>query len=126
MQSVDSAPQWHPTETLSYRIELGIGPLITMMTSFPIMSMMDQGQRVNRHFEAHIFDKISGAKVKEIIPAVTITDLATGSSQKLASSQETGSSQGVALVTACLISKHRAVEPHFGDNLYLPDEYLHY
>ncbi len=121
MQDVDSAPQWQMTQTTSYRIELGIGPLITMMTSFPIMSMMDQGQPVNHHFEVHIFDKSSGAKVKDVIPTVTITDLATGSSRGLATDQATGTSQRVAFVTACLISKHRVVEPHFGDNLYLPD-----
>ena len=108
------------TETASYRVELWTGPALTMMTAFPIMSTMDQGQPVNRHLEVHIFDKSSGAKVTGMIPAVSITDQATGVSRELAGAQETGASQGVSFVTACLISKHREVEPHFGDNIYLP------
>jgi len=121
LQGVDTASQWRAIQTASYRIELGIGPVVTMMTSFPIMSMTDQAQPVNRHFEVHIFDKSSGAKVMDMIPTVRITDQVTGSSRELATDQATGSSQGVAFVMACSISKHRVIEPHFGDNLYLPD-----
>ena len=108
------------TETESYRVELWTGPVLTMMTPFPIMSMMDQQHPINRHLEVHIFDKGSGAKVTDAIPTVRITDQATGASRDLANSHETGASQGVSFVTACQISKHREVEPHFGDNLYLP------
>ena len=106
-------------ETAFYRVELWTGPVLTMMTAFPVMSGTDQGQPVNRHLEVHIFDKSSGAKVTDIIPVVKITDLSTGASRELALSRETGGSQGISFVTACLVSRHREVEPHFGDNLHL-------
>ena len=110
------------TLTASYRVELWTGPALTMMMmSFPIMSTVDQGQPVNRHLEVHIFDRNSGADVPGVNPAVRITDKATGASRELAGTQETGASQGVSFVTACLISKHREVQPHFGDNIFLPD-----
>ena len=111
------------TETASFRVEVWTGPLLMMMmmTSFPIMSTMDQQLPVNHHLEVHIFDRSSGAKLTDVVPTVRITDQATGASRDLANSHETGASQGVSFVTACQISKHREVEPHFGDNLYLPD-----
>ena len=80
---------------------------------------MDQGQSVNRHLEVHIFDKNTGAKVTDLVPSVRLIYQRTGVSRELADAQETGSSLGVSFVTACLISKHREVEPHFGDNIYL-------
>ena len=57
----------------------------------------------------------------DIIPTVNITDQTTGISRELADVEETGSSLGVSFVSACLISKHCNVEPHFGDNIYLPE-----
>ena len=108
-------------ETPSYGVEIWTGPALTMMMSFPIMSALDQGQRVNRHLEVHIFDVDSGVKMTGVMPVVTITDQATGASRELAEGQEAGASRGTSFVTACLISKHREVQPHFGDNLYLPD-----
>ena len=108
-------------ETASYRIELWTGPALTsMMTSFPIMSMMDQGKPVNRHLEIHIFDKASGAKVKAVSPMVVIVNQETGTSSELAPDQATGGARGASFVTACMMSQHREVHPHFGDNLYLP------
>ena len=110
------------TLTASYRVELWTGPALRMMMmSFPIMSAVDQGQPVSRHLEVHIFDRTSGAEVTDVIPEVRITDQVTGASRELAGTQETGASQGVSFVTACLISKHREVQPHFGDNIFLPD-----
>ena len=90
-----------------------------MMTSFPIMSSIDQGQPVNRHLEVHIFDKVSGAKLDDLVPSVRLTHQGTGVSRELADGQDTGSSLGVSFVTACQLSKHRAIEPHFGDNVSL-------
>ena len=110
------------TQTASYRVELWTGPTLTMMmASFPIMSSTDQGQLVNRHLEVHIYDKSSGAKLTDIVPLVRLTHRETGVSRDLAGDQETGSSLGVSFLTACQISKHRAVEPHFGDNIYLQE-----
>ena len=110
------------THTDSYTVELWTGPALTgMMTAFPIMSAMDQGQPVNRHMEIHLFDKNTGAKLIDITPRVKLTDVETGVSREWAATQESGGSLGVAFVTACLISKHREVEPHFGDNIYLRD-----
>jgi hypothetical protein len=73
------------------------------------MTMVDQGQPVNHHLEVHIFDKNSGSEVKDLIPEVTITDPATGTSK------------GLLNVRACLLANHRVTEPHLGDNLYLSD-----
>lgn len=110
------------TQTASYRVEIWSGPTLTMMmTSFPIMSSIDQGQPVNRHLEVHIFDKISGAKLTDIVPSVSLIHQATGVSRELADVQETGAALGVSFVTACQLSKHRSVEPHFGDNIYLQE-----
>ena len=108
------------TETASYRVEVWIWPALTMMmTSFPIMSSMDQGQPINSHLEVHIFDKISGDKLTGLVPSISLTHQGTGVLRELADSQETGSSPGGSFVTACQLSKHRSVEPHFGDNIYL-------
>ena len=110
------------TQTASYRVEIWSGPTLTMMmTSFPIMSSIDQGQPVNRHLEVHIFDKISGTKLTDIVPSVSLTHLGTGVSRELADVQETGAALGVSFVTACQLSKHREIEPHFGDNIYLQE-----
>ena len=109
------------TETASYQIELRIGPAVTgMMTAFPIMSTSDLGQPVDSHLEVHIFEKGTGARLIDIDPLVRLTQHETGSARELATTQESGASQGVSFVRACLISKHREVQPHFGDNLYLP------
>jgi len=94
-------------QTTSYRIKVRIGLKVTMAMS--TMTMVDQGQPVNRHLEVHIFDKQSGANVKSVVPIVTITNQATRTSRRLAN------------VEACLTAKHREIEPHYGDNLYLPD-----
>ena len=109
-------------QTASYEVELWTGPALRMMSmAFPIMSIADEGNPVNRHLEIHIFDKSSRAKVTSVVPVVRITNRATGVTRELADGQETGASLGVSFVTACQISKHRDVEPHFGDNIYLPD-----
>ena len=111
-------------ETDSYRVELWTGPALTtmmMMTDFPIMSAMDEGYRVNRHLEIHVFERGTATKVTDVVPAVKITYKATGASREMAVTQEEGTSLAVAFVDACQISNHREVEPHFGDNIYLPD-----
>ena len=95
------------TETVSYRIKLRIGPKVTMAAT--TMTVVDQGRPVNRHLEVHIFDRKSGAEVKSVIPVVRIKN------------QATGASRGLANVKACLTSRHRETEPHFGDNMYLLD-----
>jgi len=104
------------TETASYQVELWIGPV---QPDFPIMSSSDRGQPVNGHLEVHIFDRGSGSKLTDIIPSVRLTHLVSGISRELAANLESGASQGTSFVTACLISKHRELEPHFGDNIYL-------
>lgn len=93
------------TDTSSYRIKIRIGPKVTMAATS--MTTVDQRRPVNRHLEVHIFDKKSGAEVKTVVPAVRITN------------QGSGTSRGLPNVKACLVSKHRETEPHFGDNLYL-------
>jgi len=95
------------TQTASYKIKIRVGPTVTM--SMSTMTMMDQGQPVNGHIEVHIFNKGTGTEVKDVIPTVRIKDQAKGTSRALAN------------VMACRTARHREIEPHFGDNLYLPD-----
>ncbi|MBI4329309.1 MAG: hypothetical protein HY685_05545 [Chloroflexi bacterium] len=95
------------------RIE--IGPVVTMPLSAMTLAMatMDQGQPVNHHFEVHVFDKTTGAVVRDVVPQVTIADRATGSYR------------GVPSVMACMTLRHRDIAPHFGDNLFLVDGTYH-
>ena len=111
----------YTTETESYRITLRAGPNVTMdvMKMGATMTTVDQGQAVNHHFEVHIFEKGSGAEVKDLVPTVRITDPVTKDSREFAASLHP--SGQVPYVTACLLSNHRVKQPHFGDNLYLRD-----
>jgi hypothetical protein len=95
-------------QTASYRISIRIGPTIEGEAMGPVatMAVTDQGQPVNRHLEIHIYDRSTGAKVKDVTPAVGFTD------------QATGASRGLANVLACLLAGLQPV-PHYGDNLYL-------
>ncbi len=95
------------TQTASYKVKIRIGPTVTMAMS--TMTMMELGQPVNRHIEVHIFNKGTGVEVKDVIPTVQIKDQAKGTSRALAN------------VMACRTARHREIEPHFGDNIYLPD-----
>ena len=95
------------TQTASYKVKIRVGPTVTM--SMSTMTMMEQGQPVNRHIEVHIFNKGTGTEVKNVIPTVRIKDQAKGTPRALAN------------VMACRASNHLAIEPHFGDNIYLPD-----
>lgn len=99
------------SQTSSYVIKLGIGPRVTMPSSAMSVAMTatDQGQPVNRHLEVHIFDRNNGARIIDTIPTVTLIDGATGNHRPLPN------------VFACMTLKHREIEPHFGDNLYMPD-----
>jgi hypothetical protein len=118
-----ASTEWtdHATETASYRILLRTGPTATMevMQMGAIMTAVDQGQAVNHHLEVHIFDKRSGAELKNLVPTVGITEQATGDSRELAA--DLHPSGELPYVKACLLSNHRVKEPHFGDNLYLRD-----
>jgi len=104
-----ASPQYieRTARTASYRVNVRIGSKVTMAMS--TMTTVDQGQPVNRHLEVHIFDRQSGANLKSVVPVVTITNQTTRASRRLAN------------VEACLTSRHLETEPHFGDNLYLPD-----
>lgn len=93
--------------TASYIIKIRIGPKVTMSNSS--MSSTDQGKPVNRHLEVHTFNKSTGEEIKNLVPAVRVTNQATGSSHLLTN------------LVACRVSRHRETEPHFGDNVYLPD-----
>ena len=121
MEAPRASTEWadYTTQTASYRIILRTGPMVTMdvMQMGATMTVVDQGQSVNHHIEVHIFDKGSGAEVKSLIPAVRITDQATGASRELAATVHP--SGEIPHVTACLLANHRVKEPHFGDNLYL-------
>ncbi len=116
-----ASTEWtdYTTQTATYRIVVRTGPMVTMevMQMGATMTVVDQGQPVNHHIEVHIFDKGSGAEVKNLIPTVRITDQATGASRELAINVHP--SGEIPYVTACLLANHRVKEPHFGDNLFL-------
>ena len=99
------------TQTTLYTVKVRTGPAVTLEAMHPgaVMTMVDQGRAVNHHLEVHLFDKTTGAELKNLIPTVTIIE------------QATGTSYGLPNVEACLRANHRVGEPHYGDNLYLPD-----
>ena len=114
------------TEALTdtYRVEVWMGSELTSMmmtTAFPVMSVMDGGRPVNRHIEIHIFDKGSETRVTDLVPTVSISNGTTGVTRELAKTQVEGGFKGTSFITASQISGHRDQEPHFGDNIYLPD-----
>lgn len=94
-------------QTASYAIKIRIGPKVSMAMS-SAMTVTDQGKPVNRHMEVHIFGRRSGAEIKDVVPIVKI-------------SGPDGSSRQLSNITACRVTKHRETEPHFGDNIYLPN-----
>ncbi len=108
-------------QTPSYRIMLKTGPRVSMavMQMGATMTAVDRGQPVNHHLEVHIFDRSTGSEVKDLLPTVRITDPATGESREFGADVHPAGQ--TPYVKACLLSNHRASEPHFGDNLYLRD-----
>ena len=128
LNTVQFAWEMPPAETGSFKIALAIGPAETMLMpsqassakggevmvqmpgmSMPAMSMMDRGQPVNHHVEAHIYDKSSGAVLDGVMPVMTITNQANGASRKI---DPVMAMYGVAEGKSDL---------HYGGNVYLPD-----
>lgn len=111
--TLTASSEWaeQTTQTASYRVKVRTGPMVALavMGQEATMTLVDQGQPVNRHLEVYIFDRTSGAEVKTTVPRVKI------------SQQTTKLSRGLLNVEACLLANHRITDPHFGDNLYLPD-----
>jgi len=105
--SPSSAVEEHTAQTASYRIKIRMGPKVTM--AMASMTVTDQGHPVNRHLEVHNFNRSTGAEVQTLVPVVRVTNQATGASRQLTN------------MTACRVSRHLETEPHFGDNVYLPD-----
>ena len=89
-------------QTASYKIALHVGPAETMLMPdqasvakqgevmvqlpgmpMPPMSMTDQGQPVNHHLEAHVYDRGSGAVLDNVMPSISITNQAGGATPKL-------------------------------------------
>ena len=107
------------TMTASYRVVLSIGPSVTLDSTRTgaKMTMVDREWPVNRHIEVHVFDTDGGVVVNREIPIVRIGDLTTGASRGLATAFDLREENPH--ITACLLTSHRAAEPHFGDNLFL-------
>jgi hypothetical protein len=122
-EAPEISSEWrdYTTETASYRILTRVGPTVSMdvLRMGATMTVVDQGQPVNHHIEVHVFDRNSGAEVKDLVPIVAIKDRSTDESRELG--VEAHASGEVPYMRACLLTKHRAKEPHFGDNLYLRD-----
>lgn len=106
--------------TASYRVELDVGTPQTMImpdqaanaTSGEVMVMMsmtDEGQPVNHHVEAHVYDTATGAAVSDVMPAISIMNQATNSSRDL---QSLMAMYDVTVGTSDL---------HYGANIYVPD-----
>ncbi|MBI4338334.1 MAG: hypothetical protein HY680_00090 [Chloroflexi bacterium] len=71
------------------------------------MTTEDQGHPVNHHLEVHLYDKNNARVIGGEIPNVSITEESSGTRRTLTN------------ITACQTLRHREIEPHFGDNLYL-------
>lgn len=84
-------------------------PGMSMDTMMAMMSMTDQGQPVNHHVEAHIYDKATGVVISDVMPTISIMNQATNSSRDL---QSLMAMYDVTVGTSDL---------HFGDNVYLPN-----
>ena len=76
----------------------------------PMETTTDQGYPVNHHLEVHIFDKQSGALVKDMLPTITITDQATGASRDMDVMAMYGVTEGES-------------ELHFGNSVYMSGTY---
>ena len=74
----------------------------------PAMSMTDEGQPVNHHLEAHIYDKASGKVLNNVMPRITITNQAKGASRPLSP------------VMAMYGIQEGQSDFHYGGNVYLP------
>jgi hypothetical protein len=73
----------------------------------PTMAMTDQGARVNRHVEVAVSDKVTGARLRNPMPRITITD------------RRSGKSKALKAVTAMYDVKEGQSDLHFGDNVHL-------
>ncbi len=125
--AVAASPIEVAQKTANYTIDLGIGPVETMlmpdqapgatsgevmapMPGMPMPTMMptDQGQPVNHHLEVHIANIATGAVITDRMPTITITD-ALGMSRPLDPVMAMyGVTTGIS-------------DWHFGNSVYLPD-----
>lgn len=78
-------------------------------TNMMAMATTDDGQPVNHHLEAHIYNRASGAVVTDMVPTITITNESTG---------ETRSLDDVMAMYDIQVGMN---DLHFGNNVYLPD-----
>jgi len=114
--------------TASFKVSVQVGPLETMLMPdqaagakdgevmvqmpgmpMPSMSTTDQGQPVNHHLEAHIYNKTNGAVLNNVAPTLTVTNQASGSSRKI---DPVMAMYGVTAGQSDL---------HYGGNVYLPN-----
>ena len=112
--------------TAHYRITLDIGPVPTMsrpgqaaralegevplsMAGMPVSTvpMTDQGQPVNCHIEVAVYDKATGAHLRDAMSRITITE------------RKTGRSMALQAATAIYDPKEKQGILHFSDNVHL-------
>ena len=112
--------------TAHYRITLDIGPVPTMPrpdqaasvidgevplsrpgVPMPAVAMTDQGQPVNCHIEVAVYDKATGASLRNAMSRITITD------------RKTGRLRALQAVTAIYDPKEKQGDLHFSDNVHL-------
>ena len=98
--------------TAHYRITLDIGPVPTMPrpgVPMPAVAMTDRGQPVNCHIEVAVYDKTTGAHLRDAMSRITITE------------RKTGKSRALQAVAAMYDVKDEQGDYHFSDNVHLVD-----
>jgi hypothetical protein len=112
--------------TAHYRITLDIGPVPTMLRPgqaasaiegeaprsiagmpMPTVAMTDQGQPVNCHIEVAVYDKATGAPLRNAMSRITITE------------RKTGKSRALRAVTAIYDPKEKQGDLHYSDDVHL-------
>jgi hypothetical protein len=112
--------------TAHYRITLDIGPVQTMPrpdqassaiegevplsrsgVPMPAVAMTDQGQPVNCHIEVAVYDKATGAPLRDAMSRITITE------------RKTGRSRALQAVTSIYDPKEKQGDFHYSDNVHL-------
>jgi hypothetical protein len=73
----------------------------------PTVAMTDQGQPVNCHIEVAVYDKATGAHLRNAMSKITITE------------RKTGRSRALQAVTAMYDVKEGQGDFHFSDNVHL-------
>jgi hypothetical protein len=110
MSSMNMSSMSMPTGSSSSSMTMAsAGGSPSTTTSMMSMATTDAGQPVNHHLEVHVYDASTGSVVSDIVPTITITDVAASTARTLDD------------VMAMYDIQTGMSDLHFGNNVYLPD-----